>query len=256
MQSCNLESCLPPFCCQEGKCVNSTSCPIILCGKSLCDRDCCKKNSCLLKYECFVEKNIYYFYGILAFLVVVFLIFGRKWNKQLQEAIQLRKKKKKKKRIIAVNPDDDKILEKKMPKNNEIEEEKAKDAQLKNITEPLQNELIITEREEFINNSGSYVSNSKEFAFLSNEKKNVQNYVIKNNQGSVLRINLKAFSQTANKLVRFSQFGNDSKKNKLKRNKTIHIGEAYSGILDTSSVHKKYQSLKGDPSNHSGNKTP
>ena len=247
MPPCNSETCSPPSCCQNGNCVNSTDCPTTLCGKSFCDRDCCKQNVCLLKMECFIERNIFYIYGLLAFLFVIFLIFGFRWNKRLKESLAKAKKlKNKKKRIIDMtgNAANEKKPEKEIPKI-EIKEEP------KNIiTEPLQpnNELIITEREEFINSAGSYISNSKEFACFSNQKKNPKDYTFTNKKGSTLRVNLRALSQTTNKIVRLVGLGPDGKK----RNKTIHIGQAHA-TLDLNSAHQKYLSFA--ESGHT-NKTP
>lgn len=237
MPPCTSESCSPPSCCLNGICANSTGCPTILCGKSFCDRNCCNQNVCLLKMNCFIQRNIYYFCGLLAFLFVIFLIFGFRWNKRLNELLAMAKKQKKKKRIIDMTGN---AVKEKKPENEfpkiEIKEES------KNIIEPLQpnNELIFTEREEFINSAGgSYVSNSKEFACFSTEKKNVQQYTIKNKKGSTLRVNLRALSQTTSKIVRLVGLGSDRKK----RNKTIHIGQAYNATLDPNSAHQKYLSF-------------
>lgn len=236
--SSNSESCTPPSCCLNGNCVNSTDCPTTLCGKSFCENYCCKENVCLLKMECFIERNIYYIYGFMAFLFLIFLIFGLRWNKKLNESLANAKKRKKKKKIIDMtgNAREEKKPEKEIPKI-EIKEEPRN-----LITEPFQpnNELIITEREEFINSAGSYISNSKEFACFSTEKKNLNKYIIKNNKGSTLRINLRQLSQqTTSKIVRLVRFGGEGKK----RNKTIHIGQAYNATMDLNSAHQKYHSF-------------
>ena len=235
MPHCNSESCSPPSCCLNGNCVNSTDCSTTLCGKIICSSDCCKENVCLLKMECFIQRNKFYFYGLLVFLFVVFMIFGYRWKKRLNYSLAMAKKRKKKKIIMSENAVFGKKIEIENPKI-EIKEE------LKNITEPFQpnNELIITEREEFINSAGgSYVSNSKEFACFSTEKKNLQQYTIRNRKGSTLRVNLRALSQTTSKIVRLVGFRTEGKK----RNKTIHIGQAYNATLDTNLAHQKYRSF-------------
>jgi len=243
---CTSTICPSPSCCINEKCMNSTSCSLIPCGTSFCQIDeCCKKNFCLSQTQCFIEKNLNYFYYVLGFVFLLFLLAVYRLNKK-QKALKPKKKRIPIKKKLE-------IIQKEDPKLNPLEEV-IKEAVVTDMNAALQPEIKLTEREELLN-SDSYISHSKEFGFLSDKRKDLTKYVIKNH-GSALHVNLRALSQTANKLIRVTTGFSPGEKKLGGRFKSIHVDQPFTSALDLSLTHKKYFSLKDGPTNTSGNKTP
>ena len=255
---CNSNNCFTPSCCSNyTTCSNNVSLCYNLCGQNYCPiNQCCKHNECLSEIQCFFERNLTTIYYFLGFLIILFIFAGIRWHKNQEFHKSLFQKKKK-----PIVQQQKKIPEE-IPHNNPIEVAKV-DA-LYTMNEPLQQEVRLTERGEFLN-SELNIPNEKEIeGFKSNDKKDLNKYIMGYKS---LHINLRNLSltKTAEKIRKIFRLNRQNQNKNEGKNKSIHISQPMTRVLEIDLIqkeiemshpHKKYSSLKDGPLQHSGNQTP
>lgn len=228
-------SSLCSFCCFEGRCLDSSQC----CEGSPCDSGCCQNDVCLDKMQCLIEKNITYLYYLLSLVFLIFIFAVFKLRRQQKTILKKKKKRKTIKKVLLGE-----VKSKEEKKEAPVVCEQL-DLNLKTEKDEFK---LPTEREEFLG-SDPNLSHSKEFGFLSNTRKDMKKYVIKD-RGSILHVNLHALSQTKKKILNLAGTANRDHKN-LGRLKSIHVERPFKEKeeLDFSMTHKKYLSLDDWPTN-------